>query len=146
MNMWNFHSFLWDSDSCWQIQIKEKEWGGCTICTYGACWRTDILWSEVVGLKYNLMTKELLCVIKYKDTASASESTWAENCCKLRKWPGKRSQHYCPAIAWFFPHHLHLVTLKAGYRTGLTISWALYICYHVPYSVIHVSNTWGPIL
>lgn len=55
------------------------------------------------------------------DTASASESTWAENFWMLRKWAGKRSQHYCPAIAWLFPWHLHLGTLIPGHRAGLDL-------------------------
>lgn len=37
---------------------------------------TGILWLKNVSLKWDLMTKEFICIIKHKDTASASESTW----------------------------------------------------------------------
>lgn len=110
---------------------------------------TGILWLKNVSLKWDLMTKEFICIIKHKDAASASESTWKflPEMKVAASWGnGQVKGHYCPAIAWFFPHHLYLVTLKAGYRVGLTISWAWYIYYHIPYSVIHVSNIWGPIL
>lgn len=78
VNMWIFHSFLWDRVICWQVQIKEKEWGIYSLCTYGA-YRYLVV--KNVGLKWDLMTKEFICVIQHKDTASASESTWAESCC-----------------------------------------------------------------
>lgn len=131
---------MWEGAINWKVPVKENE-GFLSNVYLRSLLASRYFTVKICGFrKWSHSRKINLSLSNTKILPQPPEVPELENCWKLRKWAGERSQHYCLAIAGFFLQHLHLATLIPGYRAGLTFSWTWYICYHVPYSVICISN------